>query len=213
MKGLKSAASLQLLQIAKINLQHNFIMHILVGALVLFLTPVLFGITDLDRFASAVPLERFVALLGPILLTPIFGPEQSSEIDDVVSAKYIGRSVVCAVRIFCLTGIMAVMILVFAIYMRESGCEIPPVLVTGTIADAVFLGSLGMLAGAISGNVAVAYMLPVMYYTLCMGMGNKLGSFYLFAMEEGNYAGKPRMLIIGILLAAVSVWIREMKKR
>lgn len=213
MKGFKSAASLQLLQIAKINLHHNFAVHILIGMLVLLVTPVLFGITDLNRLASAVPLERFVVLLGPILLTPVFGPEQNSEIDDVVSAKYVGSSVVYAVRIFCLTGIMAVMVLVFAIYMRESGCEIAPVHVTGTIADAVFLGSLGMLAGSLTGNAAVAYMLPVMYYTLCLGAGSKLGSFYLFAMEEGNYVGKPRLLLIGVLLAAGSVWIREMKKR
>ena len=204
---------MQLLQIAGINLRHNFAGYIAAGVLLLLLTPVLFGITDLDRLASAVPLERFVALLGPILLTPVFAPEQSAEIDDVVSAKYIGSSVVCVIRTLCLTGLMAVMILVFAIYMRESGCDISTALITGTISDAVFLGALGMLAASLTDNVAVAYMLPVMYYTLCFGVGDKLGSFYLFAMENGNYAGKPRMLMLGVLIAAGSVWIREMKKQ
>lgn len=188
-------------------------MHIVLSVLVLFLTQVLFGITDLDRLSSAVPLERFVALLGVILLTPVFAPEQSTEIDDVVSAKYTGSSTVYVIRTLCLTGIMSVLILVFGIYMRESGCDISPKLITGTIADAVFLGSLGMLAASITENAAVAYMLPVMYYTLCIGAGGKLGSFYLFAMETGNYAGKPRMLLIGILLAAGAIWIRQMKRR
>ena len=74
-------ASLQVWPIAKSNLRHNFAPHFLLALVLLLLTPVLFGVANLDRTASAVPLEVFVSLTGIILLTPVFQPEQNPEIE------------------------------------------------------------------------------------------------------------------------------------
>ena len=51
------------------------------------LTPVLFGITNLDSKAAAVPLEMLISIIGIILLVPIFQPEQDDEVKDIVASK------------------------------------------------------------------------------------------------------------------------------
>lgn len=204
---------MQIFSLAKMNIRHNSILHIALSVLVLLMTPILFGIAELDVFAAAMPLEMFVALIGIILLTPVFQPEQNPETEELVAAKYISSSIIYAVRVLYSLGILALLILLFAVYMREEGCSISAVLVCGTIADAVFLGSLGMITAALTGNTAAAYMVPVMYYASCFGGGKNLGDFYLFAMTKGEYAGKPRMFAAGLLLIGLALWVKELKRR
>lgn len=195
------------------NMRHNSILHIGLSVLVLLLTPVLFGMTGLDEAASAAPLEMLVALIGIILLTPVFLPEQNPETEELVSSKYVSSSVIYIIRVLYSLAVLMLLILLFAVYMRESGCSISAALVCGTIADAVFLGGLGIVTAALTGNTATAYMVPVMYYALCFGGGKKLGAFYLFSMTEGDYAGKPWMLAAGLLMTGLALWIKELKRR
>lgn len=62
------------LSIAAKYLKHNFLPHFALAIAILLLTPVLFGVNDLDAKAAAVPLEVLVALTGIVLLTPVFAP-------------------------------------------------------------------------------------------------------------------------------------------
>ena len=64
-------------------------MSFAVSCIWLLLTPVLVGTENLDQQGAAVPLEMFVALIGIILLTPVFLPEQNAEIHDLVASKYV----------------------------------------------------------------------------------------------------------------------------
>ena len=72
------------LEIAKINLRHNALLSIGVAVLLCLVTPFLIGTANLDRNSAAMPLEMFVSLIGIVLLTPVFQPEQNEEIDDLV---------------------------------------------------------------------------------------------------------------------------------
>lgn len=89
MNTIKLKKHLQIWKIAKVNLKHNFIVHFIISVVIILLTPVLFGTSDLCTTASAVPLEIFVSLIGIVLLTPVFQPEQNSEIEEVVTCKYV----------------------------------------------------------------------------------------------------------------------------
>ena len=59
----------------------------MLSVVIILLTPVLFGISNLDTKAAAVPLEMLISTIGIILLVPIFQPEQNNEIEDVVLSQ------------------------------------------------------------------------------------------------------------------------------
>lgn len=203
---------MQIFSIAKMNIRHNALPHIALSALVLLLTPVLFGISQLGALEAAMPLEGFVALIGILLLTPVFLPEQSPETEELVSSKYVSSSIVYGIRVLYSLGILVLFILVFAVYMREKGCDISVALVCGTIADGIFLGGLGMVTSSLTGNTVTGYMVPVMYYAICFGGGDRLGKFYLFSMTKGDYAGKPWMFAVGMVMIGAALIIRQRKR-
>jgi len=200
-------------EIAKINLRHNGLFSVAAAAILCILTPLLIGTACLDQRDSALPLEMFLSLTGPILLTPVFQPEQNAEIDDLVSSKYHSTIKVYLVRTACAVLAAGLLIAVFSLYMAARGCHITPVLVLGTMADAIFLGSVGMLTSALSRNTAVGYLPLFLYYALNIGMGPKLGCFYLFSMTVGQYTPKLWMFVTGAFLIAGSLACQTIRRR
>ena len=183
----KSKYTLQVWQIAKVNLRHNFTPLLLLSFVLMLLTPVLFGTTNLDSKAAAVPLEMFISIIGIILLVPIFQPEQDDEIKDIVASKYVDSTYVHLIRVtYSIIGLI-LLVLVFSLFMFVNNCEITMELIGGTIADAMFLGSIGLLISAITNNMSVSFMIPFLYYVLNITMKSKLGNFNLFSMMSGNY--------------------------
>lgn len=177
------------------------------------LTPILFGVSNLDAEAAAVPLELFLALIGIVLLTPVFQPEQNAEVDDLVSSKYVNTIIVYLIRTVYSILLLILIISGFLMFMEICNCEINGLLWFGTIADAIVLGALGMFAAAIVNHTAVAYMLPLIYYILNYGMGSKLGNFYLFSMRTGDFEPKPWLLLMGILLITASILIKYIQRK
>lgn len=179
----------------------------------MILTPVIAGTANLDTHASAVPLEMFISLIGIVMLTPVFQPEQNTDIDDLVSSKYINITKIYFLRTVCSTIIIMVSVILFSAYMAVRGCDITLLLMIGTLADAVFLGSLGMITSSICGSTVVAYMIPAVFYALNFGMGSQLKNFYLFSMSIGQYSPKFWMLATGILLIVASVIFKDVQKK
>lgn len=201
------------LEIAKINLKHNSLMSIFVAGILCLLVPLLIGTANLDRNAAAMPLEMFVSLIGIVLLTPVFQPEQNEEINDLVSSKYFSTEKVYLIRTVYSAVAAILLIVAFTVYMKIRSCDMAPVMVLGTVADAVFLGAMGMLTSALTGNTVIGYMPPLLYYALNIGMGPKLGSFYLFSMAIGNYKAKIWLFAMGVLMIAGSLLYQKLRKR
>lgn len=101
---------------------------------------------------------------------------------------------------------MVLLICLFALYMQTQGSDVTTILVFGTVANAIFLGSMGMLISALTGNTVIGYMPPFLYYVLNIGMGLKLGNFYLFSMTVGNFRAKIWLLAAGVLMIMVSLF-------
>lgn len=101
------------------------------------------------------------------------------------------------------------LVLAFSLFMFACGCEITVKLIVGTIADAIFLGSIGLLTSAVTGNLPVSFMTPLLYYMLNITMKSKLGNFYLFAMMSGNYEPNIWLFISGIVFIAISILIKR----
>lgn len=179
----------------------------------LLLIPVLAGTSNLDRRTAAVPLEMFVSLIGIILLTPVFLPEQNAEIHDLVSSKRVNILWIYLIRTMYSAAILAAAVGVFVAFMGMRGCDVSVELAAGTLSDAVFLGALGMFASAICGNTVAAYMIPMGVYILNYGMGSRLGCFWLFSMTAGEYLPKICLLSVGILLIAGSLLLQRARRR
>lgn len=86
-------------------------------------------------------------------------------------------------------------------------------LAAGAFADAVFLGALGMITSSICDNTVIAYMAPLVYYTLNYGAGGKLKNFYLFSMTTGLFEPKLWLFATGVVLIIVSITLREIRKK
>ena len=93
--------------------------------------------------------SSFISIIGIILLVPIFQPEQDDEVKDIVASKYIDSTYVYLIRAaYSVIGII-LLVLAFSLFMFACGCEITVKLIVGTIADAIFLGSIGLLTSAV----------------------------------------------------------------
>ncbi|MDE5818160.1 MAG: hypothetical protein K2I07_02420 [Lachnospiraceae bacterium] len=202
-----------ILEIAKINLRHNSVLSIAVCAAILIMTPILYGTANLDAASSAAPLEMFVSFIGIVLLTPVFGPEQNQETSDLVSSKYIGTTTIYLVRIVCAMILLFAMTGLFCIFMRLQKCDVTLLLFFGTAANAVFLGSLGMITAALTDNTVIAYMIPLVYYALNYGMGGKLGNYFLFSMRVADFQPKMWLFPTGILLLVLSLIVKRLKQK
>lgn len=200
-------------EIAKINLRHNSLLPIAVAAVLCLLVPLLIGTANLDQKSAAMPLEMFVSLIGIVLLTPVFQPEQNEEINDLVSSKYCSTEGVYLIRTVYSVAAAVLLIAIFTVYMKMRSCDVTPVMALGTAADAIFLGSIGMLTSALTGNTVIGYMPPLLYYALNIGMGPKLGSFYLFSMVTGSYAAKLWLFLAGLLMIAAALFYQRLRKR
>lgn len=180
---------------------------------VIILTPILFGISNLDMNSSAVPLEMCIALIGVVMLTPIFQSEQNEDIHDLVSSKQMDTSLVYLIRYFYSLVFIIIMIVLFCIYMKFCNSEITLSLMLGTIAEAIFLGSLGLCTSAITKQTTIAYMTPMMYFGLNYGLGNSLGNFYLFSMMNGDYGPKWILFIMSIVICILTFCIIFLQKK
>lgn len=201
-------------EIAVAELRHNAIPHILLDILLLALTPLVFGITGLDSQASAVPLEMSVVLVGVLLITPIFAPEQNRDIRDVVESKYLDHERVCMIRTVIAIVLTLVLVALFVLIMKFNGCEVGLSHVLGTFSSSLFLGGIGFMASGLSDNVTVGYMTAMLYYALNLtGASKFLGAFSIFSMTYGDFQGKSWLLAFGVLFIVITFILRGVLKR
>lgn len=155
----------------------------------------MFGITGLDSQASATPLEMSVVLVGVLLITPIFAPEQNRDIRDVVESKYLDHEGVYMIRAVMAIVLTLIMVSLFVVIMKFNGCDVGLSHVLHTFSSSLFLGGIGFMASGLSDNLTVGYMSAMLYYALNLtGAGKYLGAFCLFSMTYKDVRWKPWLL-------------------
>lgn len=176
-------------QIEKINLKHNVPLHVLVCIVILGLSPLLMGVSNLEAQDTAKVLEMYTALIGIVMLTPIFLPEQPMEIRELTSSKYMKSASVYLIRFIGNGLILAVFLTIYIIMLKNNNCEFPVVrYFLGTYVEMLFMGGLGLFCYGLCDNLVIGYMIPILYYITAMGSGNKfLKLFYPFSMVTGSY--------------------------
>lgn len=192
--------------------KHNFLIHYLLALGVLLVTPILFGLNNLDERLSAQPLEIMVPLIGIILMTPIFMPEQNESIRDVVRARKTSYYLVCFLRLLVAAVIMTVMTAAIVLYMKRCGSAVTFRHFAGAAASAAALGSLGFFAAALSDNAVTGYMAALIYYIINFFLKEKLGVFFLFSMTFGSFSEKKWLIITAIALTAAAFIVRKYRE-
>ncbi|MDE7325898.1 MAG: hypothetical protein K2N63_06450 [Lachnospiraceae bacterium] len=201
-----------LLKIVKINLRHNFLPHLAAALGIALLAPVIFETSSLDAKLAAQPLEMFLCLVGAILFTPVFLPEQDENIRDLIRSKQTNYLAVCALRFLYSVFTLAAIIACFTLFMRSCESAVGLQHFFGAFASALFLGVLGFSGAGISGNVTVGYMVAMIYYIVNFTLKEKLGNFYLFSMSSGNGEGKVFLLAAALLLVVVVFEWKKVKE-
>jgi hypothetical protein len=202
------------LHIGKSNLKHNLLPHLTIATLFLCLTPFLMGISYLDTPNTARILEMYVALLGIILLTPIYLPEQNKEIRELVEAKFTSSIIVIIIRVLEAMLCMIILIGVYIILLKNNHCSFPEMkFYLGTLGEAVFLGGMGFFVYSIFDQIAVAYMLPLVYYMINYSGRKYLKDFFLFSMSYEGYREKVYLAIVGLVLIVLGICYPYISKR
>lgn len=195
----------QYLNVVKYNLRFSLLPHITAALGLIVLTPILFGITALDDMTVAFPLELSLPFMGVILLTPVYSYEQEPGITDTVRVRKTPYLLICGIRIIMAMILMLVFICGFVMLTAALESEVSIAHALSSYANAVFLGGLGIFASAVSGNVVIGYLVPVLYFI--MDLIGSFGSFTMFSMmKNGTMEYKVALFIIGICCIAASIW-------
>lgn len=199
--------------VLKVQIKLGFIVHLGCSLLVLLLTPVIFGIKNLDAIASSFVLERFVALIGIILITPLFLPEQNPSVQEISESKYTSLIGIYLVRLCLAIAATILLVGVFLVIMQMNMCSFPTFQFwIGTFATAFGLGSLGFMSYALSENLVVGYLVPSAFYLMNLVTGSKLGYFYLFSLSINQMLEKYIWLAMGIGLIVIGLVFRYFKR-
>ena len=186
-------------EIAKTQVKLTLRINLLLAVTVLFITPFIFGINNLDNTTSAFVLERFVSLTGIIMLTPVFLPEQDKNISELVESKYTPMTGVYLIRFILAAVSLLLLISGFMFIMMLMSCEFDIFkFIFGTFATAFLLGALGFIAYAVSDNIIAGYLLSLGYYVFNMFSNDEqLKNMYLFTLGQNGLTEKYWLFGIG----------------
>ena len=172
-------------EIGKVNLKYHLSRHLLIAAAFLVMSPLLISVRNLEPAQTAQSLEMYAALIGIILLVPIFLPDQDKNIRDLTAAKYTPPLKVQMVRLAESFIFLVLLLGAFTLYLKTGGCEFPVLeMYAGVLSEALFLGGLGIAAYGLSDNVIIGYMIPIVYYAVNFSGAKYLKNFYLFSMMQ-----------------------------
>ncbi len=180
----------------------------------LFLTPLIFSIGNLDQAGSALVLEQFVSLAGVMLITPLFLPEQDKEIRELIESKYTDSTGIYLLRILLAALTLLVYICVFAGTMLALDSEFEGLAyIAGTFATAFFMGSLGLLAYAVSNQVTIGYLIPLGWYLFNLFTGSKyVQKLDLFSLAKGSFEEKYGLLAVGFCFVVAALLVKKMQR-
>lgn len=200
--------------VARENQKHNLWIPFLICILLLIVSPLFLGIENLTEPETAKVLEYYAVFISIILLPAAFLPEQDKDIRDLLSSKYMPVAKLYGIR---MTQAIIYLMLLLGIYMcvlKAGNCEFAFLkLYMGELATMVFLGGMGIFFYALTDQVVVGYMIPLLYYMLNITISpNKIKGLYLFSMSIGKYEWKWTLGMAGVVLLAAGIAIRSKRK-
>jgi hypothetical protein len=203
------------LEIGKVNFKISIRPHMIFTLILLLLSPAFMGIRNLDAAGSAIVLEKYVALIGIVMLVPTFYPEQDRSICDVVEAKLVHMNKVYIIRLVMSLMVVTGLILSYMLVMKYNNCTFDfPAYFAGILGECILLGGLGPFAYSLTDHIIAGYMAAIIYYMLSLfGSSRSMGILYLFTLTRGNHMNKVLHAMIGLGLLALAIVIKSSRGR
>ncbi len=200
--------------VARENQRHNLGIPFLICILLLVVSPLFLGIENLTEPETAKVLEYYVVFTGIILLPAVFLPEQDKDIRDLLSSKYMPVAKLYGIRMVQMLIYLMLLLAVYMCILKAGDCTFAfGKLYLGELATMVFLGGMGVFFYALTDQVVVGYMIPLLYYMLNITISpNKIKAFYLFSMSIGKYEWKWILGIAGLVLLTAGIGIRSRRQ-
>lgn len=197
-------------EIVKVNWKHNLFFHCVIAVLLCVAAPLIMGMKNLEEPQVAKIIEFYLGFLGVILFIPLFLPDTNKDIRDVIASKKMPITGIRMIRLLSALFLLIIMLLVFLGALKEGNCNFHyGKCFYAAVANCVFMGGLGLLFYSVADNIALAYMIPLLYYIVSMGSGSKyLGRFYLMGFSAGSIEDKKYMMAAGVLMMAAALIIR-----
>lgn len=200
--------------VAKENQKHNLLVPFLLCILLLAVSPLFLGMENLTEMETAKVLEFYVVFLSVILLPAVFWPEQDKDIRDLLASKYMPVAKVYSIRILQAFAGLMLLLGIYMCVLKTGNCEFAfGKLYAGELATMAFLGGMGVFFYALTDQIVVGYMIPLLYYMVNITIPVKrIGAFYLFSMSIDKYSWKWVLGIAGIVFLAAGIAIRSKRK-
>jgi len=197
--------------IAKEYIKNHYVFHLVAAIIICMISPLFMGTENLNAVMTARVLEQYISLIGIILFVPIFLPDQDIEIRNLIRSKKEPVIRIKIIRLLEEVVALAGIVTVYIFYLIASHCSFPVWNYWfGTVSTCIFLGGIGILTYALIDNPPIAYAIPLLYYMLCYGSGEKyLGKFYLFSMSSQTVSDKIYLLAIGISMMFFGLWMKR----
>ncbi len=209
-----SAAYKKSIDISRVQIKLGVGLNTALSFIMVALTPLIFGVKNLDSVASSFVLERFTSLIGIILFTPLIYPEGDKDVQELVESKCTSPTQVYIIRIVLSLAVLVFLISVKVLFMRMNNCYFNPLaFIFGTISSALAIGALGFLAHSLSNNVVIGYMFAVFYYLINIFQGEQLKLFYLFSLSQDSITEKYWLLSLSIILLLLGVIYRNIIRK
>lgn len=193
-------------KILRVNLRRNFLPHFVAAVLIMAAFSMLTGISALNERQSARPVEMIMPIIGAVMFTPIFLPEQNENIRDVIRSKKTGYTLICVIRVMYSVFFLALLCGGFTFIMHLCESEATFRHFIGGLASGLFLGAVGFLAAGISKSVIAGYMAALIYYTVNYVFG-RVAIFDMFTMTAAIDFHHKYIIMIKYLLIAAAVLI------
>ena len=198
------------LKISAINLKYNLLPHLLVSALLCLAAPLFIGTRNLNTYQVAKVMEAYLCLIGIVLLIPVFIPDMNKDIRDLIASKKMPMYSLHIIRTFWALLFLALMSFLFLMVLKAENCAFGFGEMFYTVmANALFLGGMGMFLFALFDQAVFAYMIPLVYYVVNFGGRKHLGNFYLFSMQAGHFTEKHFLFAGGLILTVGAIILRE----
>lgn len=198
------------LKISAVNLKYNLFPHLLVSVLLCLAAPLFIGTRNLDVYQVAKVAEAYLCLIGIVLFVPVFIPDMNKDIRDLIASKKMPMYFLHIIRILWALLFMILMSVGFLVVLKGENCTFDFFEMLYTVmANALFLGGLGMIIFALFDQAVFAYMIPLVYYMVNFGGRKQLGNFYLFSMQRGHFTEKHYLFAAGVVFMIAAVFIRK----
>lgn len=194
-------------------LKRQYSLHLLAALAFCLLSGGIVSFRNLNEGQCARVMEQYVSLLGSLLMTPLFMPEQDREIWYLERTKAMSMWKLYLLRLLIGLLVLALILTAYLGLLRAEGSVFQAErLWLGSFAEAVFLGSIGFCVCACTNQVVIGYMVSIIYYMCNYGAGKYFGPFELFTMTRGEYDFWPCMLGGALFLIVLGILVRERKR-